>query len=86
MAPKSKTKPSVLTRNRRSLLERKAFELSRHCPVDRTNPSDCPLCGLRPLPARERKGWLQQLSDDDLEYLATYHGTCFAEKMGQGER
>jgi hypothetical protein len=69
-------------RDRRAWLERRAYELSKRCPIGRTNPVNCPLYGLRPLPAVERKTWIHRLSDEELEYLATYHTCCFAEKSG----
>jgi hypothetical protein len=73
-------------RNRRVWLEQRAVELSKHCPADSSNPSDCPLCGLRPLPARARQTWIHKLTDEDLEYLTTYHGTCYAEKIAASSR
>lgn len=73
----AKTKPGP-TRDRRVWLERRAFELSKACPMDHSNPAICPLCDLRLRPARERRAWLHQLTDDELEYLATYHKTCYA--------
>jgi hypothetical protein len=72
-------------RNRRVWLERRALELSRNCPVDLGNPVDCPLFGLRPLPAPERKVWIARLKDDELEYLASYHACCHAERHRQQE-
>jgi hypothetical protein len=74
---KSKAGPA---RDRRVWLERRAFELSKFCPKGHSNPASCPLCGLRPRPARERRAWLHQLTDDELEYLASYHKTCYAMK------
>jgi hypothetical protein len=68
-------------RDRRVWLERRAFELSKACPAEPANPCDCPLCELRPKPARERKAWISGLSDDELEYLASYHGCCYEEKL-----
>ena len=68
-------------RDRRVWLERQAFALSKHCPADRSNPEVCPLCGLRSLSASERRAWIHQLSVGELEYLATYHTCCYAEKM-----
>ncbi len=67
--------------NRRAWLERRAFELSKHCPAEPSNPLDCPLYGLRPLAARARRVWIHGLSDAELEYLSTYHVCCYAEKM-----
>ena len=71
-------------RDRRVWLERRAFELSRTCPVDQMNPVDCPLFGVRGLPARDRRTWINRLSDDELAYLATYHGCCYAVKIAGG--
>lgn len=68
-------------RDRRVWLEREAFALSKTCPADHTNPVECPLCDLRPLPLHERREWIGHLSDEELEYLASYHRACFAQKM-----
>ena len=82
MAPNStRTKRSSPLAGRRLELEERTFELSKGCPVDGSNPPECPLCGLRPMPARARRAWIKKLSDNELEYLATYHATCYAEKM-----
>jgi len=59
---------------RHDRLERVAVELSG-------NPVDCPLAGLRPLPAPARRKWLHELSSEELEYLAAYHRGCYFEKM-----
>ena len=77
-SPTSRVKRPNPARDHRDKLERQAFELSKHCPVDRSNPVDCPLFGLRPLPARERRTWIRGLSDAELEYLAKYHTCCHA--------
>ncbi len=69
------------SRDRRGWLEREAYELSKHCPVDESNPKDCPLCRLRPLSAEERKTWIHELTDDELEYLVSYHSCCCAVRM-----
>jgi hypothetical protein len=71
---------------RRIGLERRIFELSKCCPAEHSNPVVCPLFGLRSLRARERRAWIQQLSDDELEYLATYHACCHAEKLRRAPR
>ena len=81
MAPKpTSTKRNAATAGRRLELERRTFELSKACPVDGSNPPECPLCELRPMPARARRAWIKMLTDPELEYLATYHATCYAEK------
>ena len=81
MAPKStKRKRIGPVRDRRVWLERRALELSGNCPAERSNPVDCPLFGLRPLLLRERKTWIAKLTDEELEYLASYHTCCYTEK------
>jgi len=75
-----KSKAPVSADGRRSELEKLAFALSKTCPIERMNPPNCPLCGLRPLGARERRTWIRRLSLEELEYLATYHYLCAAEK------
>ena len=82
MAPNpTRTQRNASTAGRRLELEERTFELSKGCPVDGSNPPECPLCGLRPMSAQARRAWIKRLSDDELEYLATYHATCYAEKM-----
>ena len=81
--PKKKIGP---VRDRRGWLERRAFELSKDCPAEHSNPDNCPLFGLRPLLSRERRAWIRNLTDDDLEYLATYHACCYAEKAAADRR
>jgi len=82
MAPNpTRAKRSSPVAVRRLELEERTFELSKGCPVDGSNPPECPLCGLRPMSARARRAWIKMLSDADLEYLATYHATCYTEKM-----
>ncbi len=80
-APKNRN-PAVSLRDRRAWLERQAYELSQSCPATPSNPRDCPLCDLRPLTAAERKAWIRTLTLDELEYLTTYHTTCYAIKTG----
>lgn len=87
MTPQTTKTPRLgPVRDRRVWLERRAFELSRDCPAERMNPVECPLFGLRPLPVRERKIWIAKLTDDELEYLATYHTCCYTEKTTTGRR
>ena len=50
--------------------------LALACPHDDGNPEFCPLCDVRKLPVRQRIAWVKMLSDDDLEYLGTYHQIC----------
>lgn len=73
------------SRDRRGWLEREAYELSKHCPLDRSNPAECPLYDLRPMSAAARKAWIHRLTDDELEYLVTYHTCCGAVKTARTE-
>jgi hypothetical protein len=85
-SPTSRVKKKDAARHRRVRLEQQAFELAKQCPVDHVNPVDCPLSGVRRLAARERRGWIRRLSDEELEYLATYHRCCLAVKTKQPRR
>ena len=51
------------------------------CPVDRCNPVDCPLFGLRNLAIKERLRWFGALREEDLRYLAGYHYVCMKVKL-----
>ena len=75
-----KTKKSVSPDGLRTKLERQAMALSKRCPVDRSNPINCPLCDLRLLGARDRRGWVRALTLEDLQYLSLYHHCCAAVK------
>ena len=66
--------------SRRVKLEEQAIALAKYCPVDRANPSICPLCELRKLDARARRTWVRRLPLADLEFLAVYHATCSLER------
>ena len=76
-----KAPKSVVTDDRRSRLETEAIALSKHCPVDRSNPATCPLCDLRRLDVRARRAWLRGLSLEELQYLVVYHAGCAGEKQ-----
>jgi hypothetical protein len=75
-----KTPASLAPTARRIRLEQQAAALVRNCPVDGTNPDCCPLCELRVQPLAKRKTWLENLTDEELHYLLTYHATCAAER------
>lgn len=80
MTPRTKIVTNPASPQQRAALEARAFALSRGCPVERRNPPDCPLFGLRPMSARDRRAWIHKLSDAELEYLQVYHATCAEEK------
>lgn len=68
MKPMSDKKKTALRNN--------ALGFAKHCPVDGSNPEDCPLHGVRKLgPARSCQ-WIGDLSGDDLGYLNAYHAVC----------
>jgi hypothetical protein len=53
-----------------------ALSLTKHCPVDGTNPDDCPLHGVRQLGPVRSCQWIHDLTTDDLSYLNAYHAIC----------
>jgi len=57
-------------------------ELAQACPYNNCNPEDCPLFGLRRASVAERLVWFKALTENDLAYLAAYHYTCFATRVG----
>ena len=84
-----KTKNDPMARDRRvgiRWLERQALALAAMCPVERSNPSNCPLFGVRTLGARERRAWIHGLSHEDLEYLISYHACCVAARTAAKSR
>jgi hypothetical protein len=58
------------------------LELINVCPVEKCNPTDCPLFALRELSRRRRLEWLSALNQADLEYLAVYHYVCMDVRLG----
>ena len=52
------------------------LQLTLGCPHDQCNPSFCPLFEVRKLDLDERVQWVHRLTDEDLEYLSTYHEIC----------
>lgn len=87
MATTTLNKRAGSVRPSRARLERYALDLSKRCPADASaNPVDCPLFGLRLLPIRERRAWIQRLSDEELEYLQGYHACCLALKTASQSR
>jgi hypothetical protein len=78
---KPRVKKSAPERDERARLERRALELSKACPLDHTNPPDCPLFALRPFSAPVRRKWIRRLSDMELEYLGAYHSCCLTDKV-----
>jgi hypothetical protein len=65
----------------KTALRDNALRLDIHCPVDRSNPADCPLFAIRKLGPAKRVQWFHDLTGDDLIYLNAYHSICFRIKM-----
>ena len=53
------------------------LSLAGQCPVDLSNPVDCPLFAVRKLGRSTSRRWLQELTEDDWVYLNAYHCVCF---------
>ena len=68
--------------NEREQVLSQVLHLSLACPFDDCNTSNCPLDKVRKLPLEERTEWVCSLSDEDLEYLTTYHQICLQWKNG----
>jgi hypothetical protein len=60
--------------------------LTLACPRDNCNPSFCPLHDVRKLAPENRVEWVRALTDDDLEYFATYHQICLQRSEGDGAK
>lgn len=52
------------------------IHLTLACPHDNSNPPFCPLHEVRKMTREEIIKWIRMLSDEDLQYLATYHQVC----------
>jgi hypothetical protein len=50
--------------------------LFKHCPVELSNPEDCPLFAVRKAGPTRRLRWFNDLTEDDLVYLNAYHNVC----------
>jgi hypothetical protein len=71
---------------RRSELRANLLELVEACPFHRSNPEDCPLFPLRKMRPARRLQWFNALSQDDLDYLASYHHVCLNVQLESGLR
>lgn len=71
----------LMSPQRRSELLDALLQVAMSCPVDHTNPVDCPLFLIRKIDLTERIQWFNSLSDDELNYLASYHGICLKTKI-----
>ena len=65
-----------MTEPEKTALRNDLLNLAVRCPVEHSNPVDCPLFGIRKLSPAKRRQWFDQLPDDDLVYLSAYHPVC----------
>jgi len=56
-------------------------ELTCECPVNKDNPADCPLANVRKLSPEERRKWVQDLPESEVNYLIAYHHLCLRTKF-----
>ena len=57
------------------------FPLAESCPVEESNPDDCPLYFVRQMKPMQRLQWFNGLGEHGLAYLAAYHQTCLRAKL-----
>jgi len=72
---------SLKTDTRIAALRDNLLVLTKACPVDHPNPSDCPLFAVRRMKPKARLRWFHALTEADLSYLATYHHVCLTTKL-----
>ena len=70
-----------MTKQPKTALRNNLLSLVRRCPVELSNPKDCPLFGIRKLGPARRLRWFDDLTKDDLAYLNAYHCVCAQLKM-----
>ena len=75
---------SSVSHEQKNELRVSLLELSEACPFHHANPRDCPLFALRKMKPTKRVQWFNALTENDLEYLATYHRVCFTTKVESG--
>ena len=56
------------------------FGLTVKCPFSDGNPCDCQLYTVRQMTMRERKEWVNDLSDEECESLYRFHMLCLRKK------
>ena len=64
----------------RSYLRAKFSILSEICPLDRGNPTTCPIYKVRKSSLKERLAWLDDLSEDTVLNIYTYCRLCLEVK------
>lgn len=61
-------------------LDEQLTSMAVACPWDGSNPRECPLAGVRRLPAYAVAKWLAGLTAEEQEYLVLYHECCLGVK------
>lgn len=61
-------------------LQEAIFALSVACPFDQGNPCACPLHEIRKKNLKERYAWIQQLSEESMLDIVTFHHKCMKAK------
>ena len=69
------------SQQRINLLRANLLPLTEACPVDQGNPPDCPLHNLRQMKPAVRFAWINNLPEEDLGYLVSYHQICANQKL-----
>jgi len=72
---------SPMTEPPKTALRDNLLSLAGNCPVERSNPEDCPLFAIRKLGPAKRLQWFNDLPKDDLAYLNAYHCVCARIKL-----
>lgn len=70
-----------MTEQPKTALRDNLLSLVQHCPVELSNPADCPLFAVRKAGPARRLQWFNNLSEDDMVYLNAYHCVCARIKM-----
>jgi hypothetical protein len=71
---------ATTSHSRKDELRASLRSLVKFCPVDESNPQDCPLHLLRQMERPRRLEWINALNEDELVYLAAYHQYCLNTK------
>jgi len=71
---------ALATGTHRSYLRAKFSVLSEICPLDRANPSNCPIHKVKKSSLEDRLVWLDGLSDDAVLNIYTYCRLCLEVK------
>jgi hypothetical protein len=71
----------ILDRQQRTEMLDRLLSLAISCPVDQSNPANCPLCNVRKMDLGRRLEWFRSLTDDELVFLNSYHHVCMKHRL-----